>query len=854
MAFNAGDIVAGLRLAVQLHDYGFNQENAADVRYKNFRNDIFNFRILLERLEQALQNAQQRYDGSPHPMRIQAYNPLSTDFEDERKTIVGNFVETLNACDRLLEENKKYRQKYSNVVENLKWHLSQQERRVDDLRTRLQFHSEKIRLVMDRLSINLLTDIDAKVDDILAISELNLQVSSEILQELVRFRSALFGHLSGHHVPLSREAETSHRVSDMISLKFQEHLFIDAPTSMGRGLPLEQGFDALFSSFQHSISSVDCTPESYLSFLKTRWLLQCLCDSEEYHAARPGFYYKRAINQISQAVKVRMQQPGVLISYEESMLIELPETHFRVWPLSDPVPTTLQSDPHPLMIRANEEEVMRMTLDPDELRGSDTVTIFKSSEEHFRIIQETRVASRPEEKILIPQPIYTREDKLIPRYALPMIDEPDFEVAIFSRNEETLYRFGTSEMLFRFQSALMGYEVSHDQQAIRCQFSDDVSYLDCKGRVQLWQEPIVLGGLNGARRPSNTPSSFSDGKTQSRFDSLAATAVTSNTIRWTTGGWEAESIKLPAIVIFTELTDAKERKQFAILFMDLESGVHVDPKECGCCRAYDTCSKLVLTNGKKGMTVRALFSDVEHTGHSGFDLFPFRTPRHPDFRKLKTLRTDYLVLKFGRLEEKRRFDKELDYRFRVRDKQTQNQHDFTKRMQKLETQRPLRQPDTVPMRAHGRTFSEASSALSVPPQLDLPESGPRLDSSFVDDINFDKSFEASSSDAVSPKSNSRRDSPMSSAGFSATRPSNTAPVASQPSALPPVTRNDDQRNSGASLQANAGAAVRSQQREDRSHRPSAASADTVRRSLQPDIPTTRTQTGKRQSLWRTFKF
>jgi hypothetical protein len=506
------------------------------------------------------------------------------------------------------------------------------------------------------------------------------------------------------------------------------------------------------------------------------------------------------------------------------------------------------------MIRANEEEVMRMMLDTDELHGSDTVTIFKSSEEHFRIIQETRVASRPDEKILIPQPIYTREDKLIPRYALPMIDEPEFEVAIFSRNEETLYRFGTSEMLFRFQSALTGYEVSHDQQSIQCQFSDDVSYLDCKGRVQLWQEPIMLGSSNGARRPSNTPSSFSDGKTQSRFDSLAATAVTSNTIRWTTGGWEAESIKLPAVVIFTELTDTKDRKQFAILFVELESGVHVDPKECSCCRAYDTCSKLVLTNGKKGMIVRALFSDVEHTGHSGFDLFPFRTPRHPDFHKLKTLRTEYLVLKFGRLEEKRRFDKELDYRFRVRDKQTQNQHDFTKRMQRLEAQRPLRQPDTVPMRAHGRTLSEASSALSAPPQLDLPESGPRLDSSFVDDIHMDKSFEATSSGAVSPRSNASRDSPMSSAGVGATRPSNTVPGASQSSPLPPATRGNTQHNPSSPLQANASAAVRPQQREDRLHRPSAASADTNRQGLQPDIPTTRNKSGKRQGLWRTFKF
>jgi len=854
MALNAGDIVAGLRLAVQLHDYGFNQENAADVRYKNFRNDIFNFRHLLEKLDQALQNAQQRYERSPHPTRIQAYSPLSADFEEERKLIVGNFEATLKACDKLLEENRKYRLKYSNVVENLKWHLSQQERRVDDLRTRLQFHSEKIRLVMDRLSITLLTDVDAKVDDILAMSEQNLQVSNEILHELVGFRSALFGHLSGHHISLSREAETSHRVSDMISLKFKEHLLIDAPPSIGRGMPLEQGFDALFSSFQQSISSVDCTPESYLSFLKTRWLLKCLSAGEEYRAARPGFYYKRAINQISQALKVRMQQPGVLISYEESMLIELPDTHFRVWPISDPAPATLQSDPHPLMIRANEEEVMRMTLDSDELRGSDTVTIFKSSEEHFRIIQETRVASRPDEKILIPQPIYTREDKLIPRYALPMIDEPGFEVAIFSRNEETLYKFGTSEMLFRFQAALTGYEVSHDQEAIRCQFSDDVSYLDCKGRVQLWQEPIILGSSQEARRQSNTPSSFSDGKTQSRFDSLAATAITSNTIRWTTGGWEAESIKLPAIVIFTELTDTRDRKQFAILSMELETGVHVDPKECSCCRDYDTCSKLVLTNGKKGMTVRALFSDVEHTGHSGFDLFPFRTPRHPDFRKLKTLRTDYLVLKFGRLEDKRRFDKELDYRFRVRDKQTQNQHDFTKRMQKLETQRPLRQPDTVPMRSHGRALSEVSSAPSIPPQLELSESGPKLDSSFVDDIHLDKSFEANSSGAVSPRRSSRRDSPMSSAGVSTTQTSDTVLAVPQSSHSPQAPRNNTQNISPAQLQANAGAAIRPQQRDNRLPNPSVASVDPVRQGLQPDIPTARNKTGKRQGLWRTFKF
>lgn len=177
-------------------------------------------------------------------------------------------------------------------------------------------------------------------------------------------------------------------------------------------------------------------------------------------------------------------------------------------------------------------------------------------------------------------------------------------------------------------------------------------------------------------------------------------------------------------------------------------------------------------------------------------------------------------------------------------------------MQKLETQRPVRQPDTVPMRPHGRALSEASSAPSIPPQLELSESGPSLNSSFVDDRHLDKDFEASSSGTVSPRSSSRRDSPLSSSGFSATRTNIMVAGAAQSSSLPPVTRNNTQHQHTPSVppQADAGAAVRSQQREHRSHRPSVALADTVRQRLQPDIHTARNKTRKRQGFWESFKF
>lgn len=855
MALNASDIVSGLRLAIQLYDYGFTHENAADVRYNNFRNDIFNFRYLLEKLDEALENAQQRYHGAARLTRIHAYDPLSDDFENERKILVGNFVGTLKACDKLLEENNRFRQQYSNVFENLKWHLTQQERRVDDLRTRLHFHSEKIRLVMDRLSINLLTDLDEKVDDLLAISGQNLYVSNEILHELLKFRSTLFGHLSGRRVPLSPEVEVSHQVSDSISSKFHEYLAIDAPPGVQFGMPMSEGFDVLYLSFEESTRSSDCTPESYLSFLKTRWLLECLTAGEEYRTARPGFYYKRAVNQISQAVIARMQQPGVLISYDDSILTALSEMHFRIWPPSEPAPVVQQSEPHPLMIRAGEEEVVQMRLASLGSNGTDTVTVFKRSEELFRIVLETMHASRPDERILVPKPVNVRKDKLIPRYALPTIQDLKPEIAIYSLDdEEVFYRFDTFEDLFRFQTALTGYDVSHDQPGIRCQFSDSASHLDCKGRVQLWQEPIVLRDTherNGGPDSLRAPSSLSDG-VHSRIDSLAASMATSNTIMRAPDGWEAESLKLPAIAIFTELTDAKNRKRFAIIFLALEIGTYVDPTECKCSGQYDTCSKLVLTSGnKQGMAVRALFSDVGHAAHSGFDLLPFRTPRHPDFRKLAMLRTKYLVLKFARLEEKRLFDQELNFRFQVRDKQLQKQYNFTEHMRRLETQRPLRQQPFTPPRPHERSLSDAPSTVSLPPRIELTDTNPRLDSSFLRGIASDESLTSRDSGIASlrtsPRTNSTSTSPTP-PDIGAQEPS--ASFSSRQMALAQPTYAAAQLLQAAPT---AGSS-RARPSPDRLAPSDVAPATAAGSSLQTDISTERRRTGRRDGFWRTFKF
>ena len=66
-----------------------------DVRYANFRADINNFRYLLQKLEEALKAAQERYENRGPSFGEATYEPLSRELEAERKVIIGDFYATL---------------------------------------------------------------------------------------------------------------------------------------------------------------------------------------------------------------------------------------------------------------------------------------------------------------------------------------------------------------------------------------------------------------------------------------------------------------------------------------------------------------------------------------------------------------------------------------------------------------------------------------------------------------------------------------------------------------------------------------------------------------------------------------
>ncbi|RVX67611.1 hypothetical protein B0A52_08140 [Exophiala mesophila] len=724
--FGAGDVVAGIRLALAVYQVSCVYENRADVRYRNFVNEIHGFRELLIKLQTSLKDAGTRYERGGLLSRA-AYDPSSRDFREEGRQIIGPFNETLLECQLLLENNKRLQSKQSSLYDNITWHLSEQDQKIDDLRRRLHMHSTKIKLVIDRLSINLLTDIDAKVDDLLDISERNFNLNRDIQIEIRRFYTSWLGVLAGHE-PLSALSDKDcHVASDQIQARFEQMLPIYAPASIDIDIPLKEGFDALLIHFEQSFEGTDQTPEKYLLLLKTRWLLNRLKTSTGYQKACPGFFYKRAIGQVEQAILLRVRGSDI-IAYDDETLNGLADAIFLIWepPQQE---ESLQLDP--TTARANEQEVIRLQLASSSIQSPDSVTVFRQSIDRFRIVLET---TTPDGRAMIlPQTLYTQEDKLIPRYALPTMMQPCMEIAIFSRKEETLYRFKSPTDIFAFQTALTGYEVSHDQSNIKCQFSkDSAGQLDCKGRVQLWQEPIPPPNVLDSSTNGSPIESFSTQSARSRQSSIVESIGPTTTLSKVGDGFEADNLKLPALTIFTELKDKAGQKRFSIMFIELDIGFSIDPKKCSCHRAYNECPYICLVRRRdEEFPIHVSFTELDPSGSpnpNSFDVLPFRLPRDSKFKELMVKKTKYVVLKFPTLAEKHTFRTELLQRFWILGKQKSDREAMWKTLRhRQNTPMVNYAANGVPIKASQSASSASYSRISSsPPQIMMPEMNTRF--------------------------------------------------------------------------------------------------------------------------------
>jgi hypothetical protein len=646
------------------------------VRYENFRHDVQDFDAVLHHLETALENAAQRYRQRGASSAI---NPRDDSFEGERRRLIGNFNATLDEAKTVLAKNRITPQTNAQgVLQSLRWAAGVEDK-VNELRRRLQFHSHKMLLCVDRLTLQLMTDTADKLDDLLGLAEQGIAHHERIEAILREFRSDWVAHIQGRlPATIATKPAEPPPIPTLLIQRFESMLSINAPLALvqagydAREIPIDEAFDALMV---HTTGSADAatgsqTPEHYVQLLKATWLVQRLQASQGYQNARPGYYYRRAINQIAQKLSARMRDPR-LLSFDVEMLGALPNETYEIWPSPEPEFTISQVDARP-----GEHEEIRLDLVLQADFTQQRVVVFRRSDSRFRIVQENIRERNGRTEQQIPLSFDMNQDRFIPFYSLPEAHHLAYEIAISNQATGDLesYRFRSKGDLDRFQSILLGQRMVYEDTRVTFKMSDGT---EGTGRFQIWQEPVRGRPLDGHESSSSSstmsPTSFYGSRSGSTAGSIAPSTIFEHP-----EGMEGGSVPLPALVILTKL-----QGRLAYIYLKLEQGLRVFQEHCECRQGsagYARCKILSLARERRRkFPAHIKYADVDSKGQtivSSCDLSVFRLPNHPGFRNLKPNMIDNILMTFQSPIAKDAFNLELHQRFDLRDLIIRQHNDY----------------------------------------------------------------------------------------------------------------------------------------------------------------------------------
>jgi hypothetical protein len=603
----------------------------------------------------------------------------------------------------------------------LRWNTGVEDT-VNDLRRRLQFHSQKMLLVVNRLSLRLMTDSADRLDDILGLTEqsIALQVRTQaMLQDNYALLAAYVqGRLPAFIAPRAAEPPS---IPNQLARRFEAMLSTDAPLAFAhagndpRELPLDEAFDALMMHFTDSADAAagSQTPEHHVQLLKALWLVQQMQRSQDYQNARPGYYYRRAVNQIEQEILARMRDPR-LLPFNVEMLTALADEVYEIWPARKSVVSISQAHARP-----GEDEEARLDLI---LQGDFTeqrVVVFRKSEHRFRIVQENiRTVNGRYTEQQIPLSFDMTQDRFIPWYSLPRTSQSAHEVAISNQATGDLesYRFRSSGDLYRFQEILLGQRMVFEETSVNFKLSNGSIGT---GRIQIWQEPLASRRYFDGQDSSSSLGASPVSPTSLRSSRLGSTAgsVAPSTIFEHADGMEGGSVPLPSLVIFTEL-----QGKVAYIHIKLEQGVRIFQEHCECrdgSSGYARCKILSLArDGHRKFPIYVKYASVDGAGHtiiSSCDLSVFRLPTHPRLTDSKPKMIDYLLMTFKSPIAKDAFNLELHQRFDLRDDMIRQHNEFDLTMLR-NAERPEKTSVSQVLRGYGpltRTASLASTVESV---------------------------------------------------------------------------------------------------------------------------------------------
>ena len=283
-----------------------------DARYIQFGEQIRGLGRTLEILKAQAADQERRSGPYLEPSTSASQEGARQDFFEA----VGDYEETLRACESLLTKHKDIQKDGAGFVKNVIWGSAIQGK-VDALLTRIQTHNGKIHLLLEPLRNDRMHGIE----------------------------NGLFG-LVELLDPAPELDET--RIPPQIASKFQEALkeSLFRRSTTFECIQRKEKLDTLYkiwrSSTVRASQEADQTIEQHLNLLKSAWFIGQLKTDDAFHTARRGYPYRRTILELQRAIVWEYER--IRLQMSEENFLRLDSTSFRILQTDLPEATVLQLD------------------------------------------------------------------------------------------------------------------------------------------------------------------------------------------------------------------------------------------------------------------------------------------------------------------------------------------------------------------------------------------------------------------------------------------------------------------------------------------------------------------------------
>ena len=385
----------------------------------------------------------------------------------ESQELVGDYLTTLDECKQLLKKHAKFNGERATALDNAFWYARSQPR-VEALRKKLQSHSYKIYLFLEPVRLELVSNISADTQEILALLRQQFEMTV------------------GKHLP---------KIPPSINIALTDALSRDCPVSFdgAQDIPLRESIDALFLHYR------DCTVGSTssgiapdirqnLSLLKAHWLFQTIEPSASFSQSRQGSLYRRVLEQLAQ--RIQSQYKSLKIErWDEKDFEALDDVAWAIWPVKElPKPEILTDR------NDREEKLAEVPLVCPYPDQREDLHVFRVSESTLRIVRSRHSKNQMTERFLD-----LDCDGLVPFYAVTSADRDRYTLNMTNGKGggSVSYDFPSRKAALRIQTAFTGYDAISLTTSVRCTVTwRRASRINRNGQekgigeAQIWQWPV----------------------------------------------------------------------------------------------------------------------------------------------------------------------------------------------------------------------------------------------------------------------------------------------------------------------------------------------------------------------------